>query len=91
MLILLNKELAVSIKVRIYDQYDYDYDEPYYEARVKVPNVDDCFLLEPPNQSAALTTFVGRGATAEIATSNLIKKLEANAKTLQAIADNLKE
>ena len=67
--------------LKLYSQYDYDRDISSSEARVEVPYIGSAFLL----------SFSGYGEDDNAATDNLIKKLEANAKTLQAIADSLKK
>lgn len=76
--------------IEIYNQYDYDNNNPYSEARITIPCVDDCFLLEPLGYSTFQMRFSGYGADDKKATDSLIKKLEENAKTLQAIADRLR-
>lgn len=81
----------MSNDIKIYDQYDYDNDTAYSEARIKIPCVNDCFLLEPLGYSTFQMSFSGYGADGREATDSLIKKLEENAKTLQAIADKLKK
>lgn len=77
-------------KIKVYNQYDYDNDTPYSEARIEVPFVNDCFLLEPLSYSTPQVTFSGYGADDKAATEKLIEKLEKNAKALQATADRLK-
>ena len=77
--------------LKIYSQYDYDNDVSFSEARISIPHTDSTFLLEPLKYSTAQMSFSGYGKDDNAATDNLIKKLEANAKTLQAIADSLKK
>lgn len=77
--------------LKLYSQYDYDDDLAYSEARINVPHVGSLFLLEPKSYSTPQMCFTAQGADDKKATESLIKKLENNAKTLQAIADSLKK
>ena len=77
--------------LKLYGQYDYDNDVSFSEARINIPHSGSTFLLEPLKYSTAQMGFSGYGKDDNAATNNLIKKLEANAKTLQAIADSLKK